>query len=314
MEFVDSDRLQYMVHYSFGDHGGMIGGKDKIPQAFIKPANLTNQEFIDFVPKQGQVITLFIDTLRLYYRPIEYNDWEHLMPASVSDKKWMESFKDQDLLKLCAHFPAKKFIIFTALEDVPIDDTIQVPDNVLAIYAGAGVYMSDKVHPWPYGLTRMMRNRYNSQVELRRVMGLHINPTKLLYVNHTVGNGSRAGINELFQDKEWATVSPRLNYPQYIAQLAKHAFVLCPSGRGIDSARNCETLYLQRIPIFKDHPYLRELYGSFPSLFVKDWSEVTEQYLKDNLHLLGKTADNESRLDLHQMFLDRTGFFYSETP
>jgi len=309
MEFIDQDRLQWMVHYSFGDHGGMIGGSGKVPQAFVKKANRTNTEFLELCKKEP-ILTLFIDNVRLYRRPIEFSDWEHKKPIIPSDREWLDLFKDEDLLELCGSLP-NKFIIFTALEDIPLDESIKIPDNVGCINACNSVYLNEKIRPWPHGLTRMMRNRYNSQVDLRWQMDQNVVPTKLLYMNHREDTGSRTQIKPMFKDKDWATVPERrADYPDYLAEIARHKFVLCPSGNGIDSARNWETLYLKRVPIFKDHPYLRELFKNFPALFVKDWSEVTKELLTQNEHLLELAQHNESFLDLNKLYAEYGGFQY----
>lgn len=310
MEFIDQDRLQAMCDYSFGDHGGTIGGeKGKVPQAFVKKANLKNEEFVEFANKnEGHAAVLFIDNLRLYHRPIKFADWEHKKPSSELDLRWMDLFADEDLLDLCAQFPKTYFIIFTALEDIPLDEYIRIPPNVLSISACNAVYLPEKVKPWPHGLNRIMRNRYISSVHLRMAMDRKASPSKWLYVNHREDTGTRGHIRGLFSDKLWATVSPRVDYPDYLDALCQHKFVLCPSGNGIDSARNWETLYMGRIPIFKDHPYMRELFKNFPAIFVNDWDEVTFDLLQKNEGLLDLAQNNESKLDLQQLFFEHTGF------
>ena len=51
-----------------------------------------------------------------------------------------------DLLDLCANFPQMKFIIFTNLEDTPIDDFIlnKIPENVACISAVNAITHNDK--------------------------------------------------------------------------------------------------------------------------------------------------------------------------
>lgn len=312
MEFIDQDRLQYMCHYSFGDHGGMIGGNDKVPQAYCKKANRTNTEFFKLLDgNEGTTAILFIDNVRLYRRPIEFSDWEHKKPLIDSDREWLAKYEDEDLLELCASFPNHEFIIFCALEDIPLDESIKIPDNVVSIHCCNAVYLNDKIRPWPHGLTRLMRSRYNAPVDLRWQMDQNVIPTKLLYMNHNETTGSRTQIKPMFKDKSWATVpEKRADYPDYLKEIANHKFVLCPSGNGIDSARNWETLYLKRIPIFKDHPYLRELFKNFPVLYVNEWSDITEELLLSNEHLLEQAKNNEPKLDLNKLFFQRTGFQY----
>jgi hypothetical protein len=49
----------------------------------------------------------------------------------------------------------KNFIIFTNLEDTPIDSKIEgkIPNNILSINAVNAIYNNDKIIPFPYGVT-----------------------------------------------------------------------------------------------------------------------------------------------------------------
>ncbi len=97
LNLLDNDHLQKLVDYSFGDHSGVLGG---IPQAFMKKANIQNEEFVSFLDtctaNEIDTITLFIDNIRLYRRPIEYSDWLHLKPVSAQDRLWLNQFEDED--------------------------------------------------------------------------------------------------------------------------------------------------------------------------------------------------------------------------
>lgn len=300
--FLENEALQRMVDFSFGDHSGVLGG---VPNAYMKKASIHNQKFLEFVTNsEKEVLTLFIDNIRLYNRPLYYSDWLHMKPISEQDKQWLSKFDDEDLLALCATFPKKKFIIFTAFEDTPLDDYIweKIPENVLAIYSANAVIFGGKVHPFPHGIERIMYPGYNHHELLLNAMEGHTEPHKALFVAHRTDTGNRASIGELFKDKDWATVT-HLPYEQYLNEMKKHKFVLCPSGNGIESARNWETLYMRRVPVFKDHPYLREMFKDFPALFVNDWEEVTEELLSANEHLYLQAQEMDmSKLDLNTWY------------
>lgn len=303
---LENEELQRLVDYSFGDQSGVLGG---VPNAYMKKANLQNQEFKDKINEcvgRGQkTMTLFIDNIRLYQRPLEYSDWMHQKPISKQDRQWLEQFEDEDLLaSLGKMFGGIKFIIFTAFEDTPLDDYIwdKIPSNVLAIHSANAVIFGGKVHPFPHGIERKMNVGYDHHEILKFKMQGELKPSKLLFVAHRTDTGNRASIGELFKDKEWATVT-HLPYSQYLDEMQKHKFVLCPSGNGIESARNWETLYMKRVPVFKDHPYLREMFKDFPALFVKEWEEITEELLLANEHLFIQAQEMDmSKLDLDTWF------------
>jgi hypothetical protein len=304
MRLLEYEDLQRTVDYSFGDHSGVLAG---CPNAFMKKANLQNLEFIESVNShEGEKMSLFIDNIRLYRRSLEYSDWLHNKPISSEDKRWLSQFDDEDLLSLCSHFKDKKFVIFTAFEDTPLDLHIEgrIPDNVCSINATNSVYLTDKIFPMPHGLERIMYNGYSHHNILRDHMGRDVSPSKLLYVNHRDDTGQRGSLRDLF--RSWATVSPRMSYDPYLSAIQDHKFVLCPSGNGIGSARNWETLYLRRVPVLDWHPYKEVVFKDLPVLFVKDYSEVTPELLnsREDLYQEAQKFDM-GKLDLGNIIEQR---------
>lgn len=275
---LENEALQRMVDYSFGDHSGVLGG---VPNAYMKKANLSNTEFCDTANKMKRM-TLFIDNIRLYRRPIEYSDWLHMKPVSAQDRAWLDQFEDEDLLALCAEFPATEFTIFTAFEDTPLDDFVweKIPKNVRSLNTANGVVFGGKIRPFPHGIERIMYHGYDHHEQLLDAIESPTEPHKTLLICHRDDTGARGSIKDMFRDKSWATVAPKLDYPEYLQAIKDHRFVLCPSGNGIESARNWETLYMGRTPVFKRHPYLEEMFKDFPAVFVDDFSEVTEELLE----------------------------------
>lgn len=306
MKLLDHELTQQMVDYSFGDHSGVLGG---VPNAYMKKASWDNDEFVNKVYsiRNNRPITLFIDNIRLYQRPIEFSDWQHQRPIKKEDRKWLEQFDDEDLLKACSHFQEHTFHIFTAFEDTPLDDYIwdKIPKNVISINAANGVVFGGRVKPFPHGIERIMYPGYDHHEILKEEIAkgafgmFEIEPKKLLFVAHRTDTGNRSHLAEMFS---WATVT-HLPYEQYLEEMKNHKFVLCPSGNGIGSSRNWETLYMRRVPVMEDHPYTRELFRNLPVLFVKDYSEVTEQLLKDNEYLFEQAQNMDMKLlDLDYWF------------
>ncbi len=295
-----------MVDYSFGDHSGVLG---QVPNAYMKKANMKNTEFVTAVQKHvGPKMTLFIDNIRLYRRPLEYSDWLHIKPISDIDRDWLEQFDDEDLLELCSNFPYMQFVIFTAFEDTPLDEYIwnKIPDNVISINSANGVIFGGKVRPFPHGIERIMYEGYDHHEILEWKMQGELSPSKLLFVAHREDTGNRTTIGGLFKDKEWATVT-HLPYDMYLNEMQRHKFVLCPSGNGIGSSRNWETLYMRRVPVMEDHPYKRELFKGLPVLFVESYDDVTEQLLKENEHLF----EQAQKMDMKLLDLD---YWFNKAP
>ena len=151
MELIEGVALSKLCDYSFGDQSGQWGN---IYTSFMKDANFLNTEFATKVFEVMQTrdhMTVFIDNIRLYKRQIE--------SVKPEDERYVNALMARsDLLDLCANFPQMKLIIFTNLEDTPIDDFIlnKIPENVACISAVNAITHNDKVIPAPYGVQRRM--------------------------------------------------------------------------------------------------------------------------------------------------------------
>ncbi len=278
MELIEGVALSELCDYSFGDQSGQWGN---IYTSFMKDANLLNTEFVSKVfeiSKERNWMTLFVDNIRLYKRDIK--------EVKPEDKAYVDSLMDtSDVLQLCNHFEGMKFIVFTNLEDTPIDDQIRVPNNVLCVSAVNAVAYSDKVIPAPYGVQRRM-NLSDMRIEvLQEAMQNIPDATQLLYVNHNDSSHTdRVGLKDMFRG--WATVQDtRVDYLNFLSNLSHHKFVLCPRGNAIDCHRNWEVLYMKRVPVMKRYPYLEELFKDWPVLFVDKYIDITEELLLENEHL-----------------------------
>ena len=291
MEVIEGVALSKLCDYSFGDQSGQWGS---IYTSFMKDANFLNTEFatkVFEVMKTRDYMTVFIDNIRLYKRNI----------ASVKpeDEKYVNALMSRsDLLELCGNFPQMKFIIFTNLEDTPIDDFIinRIPENVACISAVNAITHNDKVIPAPYGVQRRM-NPSDDRIEQLTQYMEHVpsKPRGLLYVSHNESsNAKRQGIKNLFYDKDWAEVNEqRVPYNIFLYNLSGSKFMICPVGNAIDCHRNWEVLYMRRVPIMTRDPYLEVLFKNYPVLFVDKYSDITEELLlaNDNLFQQAQTMD-----------------------
>lgn len=288
-------------------------GAASIPRpkgGFMKPANVSNTEFLEACRGfEGKIMTLFIDNIRLYNRPIWANEG--------SDAEWIAYLlQNNDLLALCETLPNNKFVIFCSHEDTPIDDKIMIPPNVLGIHAVNAEYNGNRIYPFPYGLQRELGDNDNRIQTMEEAVESDIRqePTKLMYVNCGLGverNNPEREYLRNFENLDWATCRfdkdskffPYERYADFLAELKDHKFMVCPQGHGLDCHRNWETLYMRRVPVMKDHPYFRRLMQGFPVLFVKDWSDITEDILIANEHLYREASViNMERLNLNLIF------------
>jgi len=302
MEVIEGVALSDLCDYSFGDQSGQWGN---IYTSFMKGANLLNTEFATKVfdlSKERGYMTLFIDNIRLYKRDI--------IEVKPEDKDYVFGLMEEsDLLRLCKCYPMMKFIIFTNLEDTPIDEDIfdAIPDNVLCISAVNAIEHGGKVIPAPYGVQRDMFPRDNRIDQLENAMTVNIDPSisKLLYVNHNDSSHvERVGLKGMFRDEQWSNVDEqRVNYYHFLLNLANHKFILCPRGNAIDCHRNWEVLYMRRVPVMKRDEYLEVLFKDYPVLFVDKYSDITKDLLLENEHLFQQAREMDlTRLTLRGFF------------
>ena len=303
MELIEGIALSELCDYSFGDQSGQWGN---IHTSFMKNANLTNLEFVEKlfeIKKSRNYMTLFIDNIRLYKR--------YIVEVKESDRSYVEGLMNKsDLLHLCSSFPDMNFIIFTNLEDTPIDEYVfdSIPDNVLCISAVNAIAHGGKVIPAPYGLQRAMNPGDNRISDIKSYMkNLPKNPPGLLYISHNEeSNIERRGIKELFYEKTWAVVhDKRVPYSVFLYNLSQSKFVICPIGNAIDCHRNWEVLYMRRVPVMKRHSYLEVLFKDYPVLFVNEYSEITKELLIKNKNLFQRAQEMDLTLLTLPYFYDK---------
>ena len=218
--------------------------------------------------------------------------------------------EENDLLHLLAEImlmKETKFIIFCSNEDTPITEDIHphIPQNVLSIYAANAVGYGDKVHPFPYGLQRKLYPVDVRLDEMQTALNSDPKPTKLLYINHAehTNISERGNIREMFANKSFATISPRVDYPEYCRMIQAHKFMICPEGNAVDCHRNWEVLLLKRVPIMKRNSYLEECYKDYPILWVDDYADVNKTLLAENDDLFVKSRNLDvNMLDLYCLF------------
>lgn len=309
MELISAEYLINKCDYSFG--ALTISGK--------KTANNTNTEFIDKCQEfrnNGNIMTLFIDNIRLYERDLKKLIYTNMEREGVDKWQYHVELKnqlvidnsDQNLLKLCSEISDINFIIFTGLEDTNIDDSIfeQIPSNVLAIYAAScSDCFGEKLIPFPFGLT-FNTERINLIKEI--IKREDSSPTKLAYLNYSIGsNPYRKKINEVFENKDGFTIEyPKSHhlpdFENYLNKIKDHKFVLCPDGNAIncDCYRVWETLYMRRIPILKRSKNFEKMFQNLPVLFVDDFLDLTQESLKKHEFLF----DDMKKFDFTLLDMD----------
>ena len=314
MVLLDTTYIRDICDYSFGDQSGA-----GFFCGYMKPANINNIEFMNKYRSllgKKEYMTLFIDNIRLYRRDgIRYTAMEEMYEHNkvYKDRVVKEYFKSNDLLELCGQLTDMKFLIFTGFEDTPIDEFIfdKIPENVISIYASNAIEFGGKVKPIPYGIQRQLYPHDNRQQILVSMINSNIQPEKLLYINHSLGNNpERVVLNEMLKDKNWVTIQSPVSinsndYLKYLENIKSHKFMVCPSGnaKGCECHRDWEVLYMRRVPVVKRSKYLEKIFEDIPVLFVDNFSDISEELLLKNDHLYQSVQNFDlGKLDIEGLY------------
>jgi len=124
-----------------------------------------------------------------------------------------------------------------------------------------------------------------------------IQKDRLLYANVSLTHPSRVQALQAALQVPGVTQESGLDYPAYLASMARHQFCLCPRGNGIDSHRIWEALYLDCIPVIVKADWTAA-YSGLPLLVLESWEDLITVNLQrayqrikatecrfDNLHM-----------------------------
>jgi hypothetical protein len=155
-----------------------------------------------------------------------------------------------------------------------------------------------KLHPIPIGL----ENRYNSNgnplVVTQEVKKWGKAAKQyLLYMNFYIGTrkDERTLVHDLFKNKPFCKSAKRLPYRHFLRDMAQSYFVLCPRGNGLDCHRPWEALLMGSIPIVKSSA-MDSAFDGLPVVIVRDWNEITEEFLRKKLEEMQKKTYALDRL------------------
>ncbi len=146
-------------------------------------------------------------------------------------------------------------------------------------------------HPKLFQIPMGQNDRYFRDEPLEHLKKMtHFFPYEkqyLLYMNHFPRPfGDRDKIVQLFEDEPYCFSRNHTGIPygsigrvEYFKELAASEFVLSPFGLETDCVRTWEALALKTVPIV-EHTFLDPLFEGLPVVFVHDWKDINETFLK----------------------------------
>lgn len=212
----------------------------------------------------------------IYYAQTHHIDWTHV----------------RERLDACT--------IILHNSDLLFDDALAaaIPPNVKRVFAVSCQTTHPKCQGIPFGV--LIRNDTASAFESARQRLTQCQsppkgkrkgkpePRPIVHLCVTADNrflpeasrAQRAALYARFASIPWATCrNAGMPYPDYLAEMVRHRYVLCPAGTSPDTHRFWEAFYLGCIPIAIRHPVMR-WFDALPALWVDSFDEVTEERLQ----------------------------------
>ena len=134
---------------------------------------------------------------------------------------------------------------------------------------------------------------YSNYSDFKKVNYLYINFQK--NTNHSV----RDNIFSLFKDREWVKIDePNLTLTNYLLELARSQFVLCPFGNGFDTHRVWETFYAGAIPIVMNHKSF-DCTNGMKILKLENFENIDKSSLETMYKGLMELDENSTKLNIN---------------
>jgi len=185
----------------------------------------------------------------------------------------------------------KRIILVTGEGDLPSDAFRQefLPANVVRWFATNVTAAHPRATAIPLGL-----GSPRSAVTLRASDILELRASEIvrdrwLYVNFRPDTNPvvRQPVFEDFQNRsesgEWITFQPPGERgganTEFLGELLRHRFVLCPPGNGVDTHRMWEALLAGAVPVVLRSQAM-EPFSELPLLFVEDFRQTTKDFLE----------------------------------
>ena len=209
------------------------------------------------------------------------------------------------------HHIQQKFIMLTtgAALNIPAWCEQALKDKVL-FWVGTNIpWVNEQTFKLPIGFEEKELKGGKQDVLYNAYMTEYtkINKIAMTYMSDT--HESRKELDQL-KKQNFINVLPKLEFSDYLNEMGKHKFVLCPRGFGMDTHRFWETLLVKSIPIV-EHSLLDDLYSKFPCIIVNSFNDITEDMLNRHVEntltfddMLFTTPLRETIIDLkHQPFM-----------
>lgn len=218
-----------------------------------------------------------------------YDEFEKFNIDNIKQFNGMKIFVKTDLLAEFIRnilFKIKtNFILYSHNSDLGIDEKyVDLLDNkyLKMWYAQNVLIRHNKLKSIPIGIANKRWKHGNVEI-LSDTINKNNTKDNLIYCNFDINTNiveRKKCIDNIFP----ITLSPKVDFEQYLEQLSKSYFVISPNGNGIDCHKHWESLYLKTIPIVTDSINIQNFRNEYPFIVIKDWSDFKKLELNEELY------------------------------
>ena len=186
-----------------------------------------------------------------------------------------------ELLKDVTEF--KNIKIITGQSDEKITKKLfrTKPNCVSTWYSPNIGYRHDKLISIPLGLANNHPKNLNYDHFLENNEDLKIQKKAYINFEDNTNYQRRKKIKNNLKNKSWAVIEKeKVSMREYLSNIKKYQYIICPEGNGIDTHRIWESLYAGSIPVVNKN-YALASFNIFPIIFVNNLSKITIEQLEE---------------------------------
>jgi hypothetical protein len=183
----------------------------------------------------------------------------------------------------------RRVVLVTGEGDKPVDQALwNTRPPQVAFWWGTNMEIEAKgARGLPLGLGNASGRKTIRLVEISAARACAPARDRSLYANFSA-HSNRTLRGELLRwldenPRSWITrgrYDEKSGHPQYISELVRHRFVLCPPGNGEDTHRFWEALYAGAFPVIRCSTSMKH-FSAAPALALADLREVSETRLAE---------------------------------
>ncbi len=175
-----------------------------------------------------------------------------------------------------------KYILISHNSDMQISHTEKnLIDEKIIHWFGQNLSFKcdEKFSAIPIGFENR-RYLHNGRLKnLKKIEGFKTNKNNKILSSYssTTNPQTRNNLNEIINELKFINNVRFENYFEYLINLKKHSFILCPEGNGLDTHRIWEALLTKTVPILLKSDFSLNFYNlGMPIHIVNNWSDLEE--------------------------------------